>query len=218
MHIRTLERPSLRYHAERGNDENGATLILGIAITVNLLVDEPQTDFPETNKSNPTLHVLNAVENRSLLETPLFQPGRKPIVMPTAPVEPVALPIPAPPPLLVGIIRTGKQRMALLEDRENNISGLTPEGESFGEWHVKRVEEKAAILGHAQDEDLTMPLHPEALSVLAGDQGGGAENETKTPTKPVQQLERPKRKRPATPNADAPEAIPRQMEAFPSQR
>lgn len=146
---------------------NGIAFIVGLAITGMLLFDRPQTDFPETNKSTPKLHALIPIENHSLLENPLFQPNRKAIIATSEPTKQIEVPILIPPPVLVGIIQTGKERMILLEDREKKTSGLVRQGESFGDWKIRVIENKSAIIGHTQDENLTMPLNPEQLPAIS---------------------------------------------------
>ncbi|HLP80432.1 MAG TPA: hypothetical protein VK141_00395 [Nitrosomonas sp.] len=146
---------------------NGIAVILGIVITEKLLLDQPQTDFAETNKSNPKPYTQATIENQSLLEVPLFQPSRKPIVVASEAIASVATPPPSPPPTLVGIIQTGKDRMVLLEDGENNASGWIHEGESFGNWKVRVIQKKSATIGLTEDEALTIPLHPEGLEGIS---------------------------------------------------
>lgn len=148
---------------------NGIAFLLGLAITGRLLVDQPQTDFPETNNSNPELHPQAPIENHSLLEVPLFQPSRKPIVVASEPVAQVEMPVSTPPPILVGIIQTGKERIILLEDRVNNTSALVRQGDSFGDWKIRTIEDKSAIIGHTQDEMLSIPLLPENLPPISSE-------------------------------------------------
>lgn len=146
---------------------NGIAVIIGLVITEKLLFDQPQTDFSETNKSNPELHAQAPIENHSLLEIPLFQPGRKPIVVASEAIAPVEMPPPSPPPTLVGIIQTGKDRMVLLEDGKKNASGLIHEGESFGDWKIKIIEKKSATIGLTEDEPLSISLHPEGVEPIS---------------------------------------------------
>lgn len=146
---------------------NCMAVIIGLVITEKLLFDQPQTDFSEPNKSNPELHAQAPIENHSLLEIPLFQPGRKPIVVASEAIAPVEMPPPSPPPTLVGIIQTGKDRMVLLEDGKKNASGLIHEGESFGDWKIRIIEKKSATIGLTEDEPLTISLHPENLEPIS---------------------------------------------------
>ncbi|WGS88630.1 hypothetical protein [Methylomonas sp. UP202] len=144
---------------------NGIAVILGLVITEKLLFDQPQIDFPETNKDTPELRAQATIENHSLLEVPLFQPSRKPIVVSSETIAPAAMPPPSPPPKLVGIIQIGKDRMVQLEAAANQTSGLIHEGESFGDWKIKNIEKKSASISLDDDQDLTIFIHPEMLEV-----------------------------------------------------
>jgi hypothetical protein len=57
--------------------------------------------------------------------------------------------------------------MVLLEDGEKNTSGLIHEGESFGDWKIRIIENKSATIGLTEDEPLTISLHPESLEPIS---------------------------------------------------
>lgn len=137
---------------------NALVLVTGTAVAAWLLREEPATVYPPTPDTASALPAPTPPAIQALREAPLFQRDRKPML---AVIAPVAVPAEAmaPPPVLVGIVRTGGEIQALLQDQTGKRWSLVRNGGNFEGWTLTRVGGKTVVLEQG-GQTLEIALNP----------------------------------------------------------
>jgi hypothetical protein len=127
--------------------------VSGAGVGSETAPDAASAPAPSDRFTPPALASFDAV-----LERPLFNPDRRPVVVPESAAAPAATPTVPLRARLEGVVRIGATSFALIRDLSRNEAVRLAQGMELNGWTLDRVESGRAVLsrGDGQVQELKL--------------------------------------------------------------